>query len=399
MWSNPAATYSSYKRARAFNKAPLKLQSRIQSGSSLPMQTVGRMYFKGSGTVNFFDQNPGTNAFSPSDQIFTLNNVRSVTTTTIANMQNFRGSFSYRKLWQMMYQEALVLGSSAKFRINKPLYPSQVIAVRPTDDGGVAAGELPADATYGFWYIRYHYARAGADGANVPVGAPLRQHDLGLWANMRDFQQDASVTYVRDKLPKTTRICQQFNHIPHDGLVRDLWGGEPAALRGPITYEMEFSNKPITFNVKYSAKKHFQDQNVLRNGSWSNISPTGPADPGIANSFQVKIGYIAFDSVGRPAYCVPVDGQFRRFVELEIEYCCALRTPLSRPWDPLPNNQPNRMPNPLDVPNPAFADAEDIDLPNIPDDITAEADTGHEADDESTNEVDALIEQTQALTL
>lgn len=43
----------SFKRIRKYNNAKLSLQSRLQSGSSLPYQTAARFYWKGSGTINF----------------------------------------------------------------------------------------------------------------------------------------------------------------------------------------------------------------------------------------------------------------------------------------------------------------------------------------------------------
>lgn len=122
------------------------------------------------------------------------------------DLENFRGAFSYKPVWSQFYAEALVLGSRLSLRLTRPLYPrfaSHIFngedptgnLVPPTDIRNTMM--VPADAMYGFWYIRVRYCRA-FDGdeprAADYVGHPVTNHDTAIWRNMRDFQSDASVS-------------------------------------------------------------------------------------------------------------------------------------------------------------------------------------------------------------
>ncbi|MEM2002795.1 MAG: hypothetical protein QXT77_09140, partial [Candidatus Methanomethylicaceae archaeon] len=112
-----------------------------------------------------------------------------------------------------MYSEALVTGSIMKIIIRRPVYPEQLVPIvtSGTDQGRY----IPTTPSQGFWYIRYCYNRATDQSPPPPhtsVGHPVvnsngtSARDVSIWASMRDFMVDPTVTWVRDRPPKVTSL-------------------------------------------------------------------------------------------------------------------------------------------------------------------------------------------------
>lgn len=110
----------------------------------------------------------------------------------------------------------------------------------------------------------------------------------------------------------------------------------PASAYGwptTTTYEVSYSNMPVRWTVKYSARKHLMDTNLYRNGIWQPLTPPANIErlPG-DKAFYVKFGYVAFDATGKLCFTVPIDRIALRQVEAEIQYFITLRDPLVEPW-------------------------------------------------------------------
>lgn len=246
---------------------------------------------------------------------------------------------------------------------------------------------------YGFWYCRYRYIRS-SDGVFLDsdiIGHKVDTNDFLLWENMRDFMADATVTWKRDKLPRVTKMAYSVNNNPgdlgpehfdeaegdqqmvtlqnnageitqfprsattiHDARLtrtEGLFASDAArsyermttgqqtkqvhAAPMTTTYEVSYSNMPVTWNIKYSARKHLMDTNLYRNGIWQSMTPDsifGPERLPEEKDFLVKFGYVAFDASGTLCFTTPIDRIHLRSVEAEIQYFVTLRDPIVDPW-------------------------------------------------------------------
>lgn len=368
--------YRSFKRIRPYNKGRLSLQARMQSGASLPLQTFARFYWRGSRTIDFLNSPTADNPQN-TDLVFCLNNLHRPTYNYTTG--NLAGTFSYEHVWRLLYTEALVLGSRLSLTIRKPMYPGTLASVRTLTNPSTAESRVlavPANAMYGYWYMRVNYVRA-ADQVSTPgdfVGHDVVQNDALLWANMRDFQQDASVSWKRDKLPRVTKLGNMFPAAslnPTNYSPVTLYSGN---VQPQQYYEVEYKNMPIRWSAKYSAKKHHMETNILRNGLWQSLDrPATPALLPPDRAFYVKFGYVAFDSTGLLCYTMPIDRINHRQIEAEIQYFCALREPRVSPW------QPTLIPASLGLRAEAYEDDALLDLaddafPDLPDGFDEELD-------------------------
>lgn len=361
-------------RARFSNRGTLALQSRLQGGGSLPMETHARFYWKGSGTIDFRGAPDGSSQQDQDDQnrdqALSLVNVHlpilnSTNTGTGFDLTNFVGDFSYKDIWKLLYSECLVLGSRMRYVIRRPLYPQNLSLIEPRSRVTTQHNRsVPSNASAGFWYMRYYYFRAdhndGTGSHYDQVGYPTSDDDSTLWANMRDFMADASVTWQRDKLPKMTKLSNTVysnpnapNHQTSDENANPIYdtsgdatrttqrmyseSNRPSNINPPIsqTYELEFSNRPIYFTAKYSLRKHRRSRDVNRTGFWQDLSDTSSGHVPVHDDFRVKFGYIAFNSNGTTAFTVPLDRHSQRHIEAEIQYFVRLRTPRVTPWNPI----------------------------------------------------------------
>jgi len=366
----------SFKRPRKFNKGKLRLQKSLMNGSSLPFETSTRLFWRGSGNIQFGVYQTD-DAHQIADQTFTLNNIAGPTIMppSGAGSENLKGKFAYRDVWAGFYKYAAVSGSKITIKLTRPIYPTAVRNVDYASSALLGLSTNPrADMTHGFWYLRYRYRKPigtsaqGGQGTPIQdttmVGHPIMNNqfpDYNNWANMRDFMIDPTVLWFRDKMPRATKM-----HYSRGGIDRSA--NNQHLLFGPgglgiedntprLTYELEFNNKPTTLVGAFSAKKHFgfqstreylntitvYDASNLHPYTWQPtatmpFTPLIPQTPSVAqrnvwdNNFMVYIGYIGFNHDGIPCSTVPPDGIAHRNVEISHVMKVHLRDPQVQPW-------------------------------------------------------------------
>lgn len=329
------------KNMRLYNKGILALQQRLQSGGQLPHQTFARMFWRGSNTCYFTVADiVGT----PS--AFTIGHVnrRSFCLNQLARSPNldaqvntststgFNHLVTYANIWRTLYEEYQVRGAKIKIKISPNFYPSVIGTISPVTSQD---NHVPLNAQPGYWYIRVYYNRAADSSATTydSVGKPIVasvstsiDDKTENWNNLREFLSDPTVTYRRD----TTQIRTKL-HLHTDNT--DIGDAAISSTQLPnnagATYEIEKSNKSVYLSTVFSARKHFMDKNVNRNQPWFTWNDQLPDH----NQFNIRFGYIGFDSTGQVAYHTPLDRDFKRFVEVEIDYFVALRKPRIDPHD------------------------------------------------------------------
>lgn len=389
-----------FKRPRRFNRGKLRLQSAFMHGRSLPQETSTHVFWRGSGTVDLRAQK-GTQGLI--DTTFCLNTLNGPTVkysgpsihpptdavSKLRQMTNLRGSYSYRDVWASLYSQYMVTGARISIRLTRPLYPS--ILKNPGRGSLVDAQSSDVNNTNcmmtGFWYLRYHYVRSLIDPkkpveSGAVVGHPMLAHESALgasdlpevhnWSSIRDFMQDPTVLWFRDKLPKATKVhyttssvsmnnAANNNLIPDTNLFPEGFQGRP---NDTMSYEVEYSNRAVKLIGAFSLRKHSDDKNMLRNGDWMPMSYPGVdkdrraplglqsmvtlrtngfpdasapfTEAGFVNTypFFVRFGYIGFDQTGTPLTCIPPDNIPQRNIEVSCDYKVRLRSPKVEPWTP-----------------------------------------------------------------
>lgn len=354
--------YKDRKKMRRYNKGSMALQSRMQSGSSLPEETRCRFVWRGSCVINVTgrrDQNQTVpNSNGQRDQCFVMNDIwypygsrELFLAETNYRFHNMSEPIAYQSVWAKLYKECLVTGSKLTLRISRPAYPQYIAHLKPSHGnewegtgpgapGTIGSGTMmvPTEAMYGFWYLRVHYTRNGGGYSPETVGHdPLVSQP---WGNMREFMQDASVSYKRDKLPKYTKMGylgeQSDTTLPYGATLTQsavpLFASGGAG-RQPY-YEIQLSNMPVKWTHTYSARKHLGISDLRMNLTWQALQyETYPPQTPSGQRYTVKFGYVAFDDTGTVCYACPIDRIPQRQVEAEIQYHCLLRKPTVRPWD------------------------------------------------------------------
>lgn len=368
---------STFKKSRGFSRKTtnagrkLDLQMCMQSGRSMPDTSFCRLYYRGSGCITFgnLDAGGGANLAVAMDNTFRLNHLGGVVppeALAIGSNHGFNGQYSYQNLWHTLYHRYSVLGSKTRFRLTPPAWPASLapsyISSHSSVSGPLRANTVPFNAVHGFWYMRHHYWRRSkvpASGTPLPgfnvdgfkeIGHPMNNaiNEVSLWANMRDFLADPTVTWQRDKLPKVHSIeatvqCPVGATGSNQGLMRPYLEGpgniQPAMIptlgqSSSFSYRMSFSNKPVLFRCTYSQKKHLGVEHPITEGEFYEFqdSNSTPSPPPKEELFSVRLGYIAFNDTGLVAYNVPMDRCTYRQLEAEIEYFVALKGPKHVPW-------------------------------------------------------------------
>lgn len=324
------------KTMRRFNTAKLSLQSRLQNGGALPNTTFARLFWRGScnmllATNHKTNVTPiPANVVSVEQRTLCLNDLSSSPSYAF----HLQHPVTYSAMWQTLYKRYQVLGSKVKLKINPSFYPNYMSGnsrdkvVTPAGYAGLDTG-IPNNAQPGYWYIRAHYHRS-SDGSNFdPVGHPITKKPSVSdpmteehWDNLRDFLSDPTVTFKKDMTNIRTKL-----HLTGTQNLLNNTAMEAVNNTSSTTYEIETTTKPIYLSCGFSAKKHFQDKNPLRNQPFLAWNENLAED----YRFQVRFGYIGFDSSGKIAYHIPIDRNLSRFVEIEINYFVALREPRITP--------------------------------------------------------------------
>lgn len=316
------------KTMRRYNSGKLSLQQRLQNGGALPNTTFARLFWRGSRAIAFGCIAPGAPVGTSSAQV----RIRTMCLNDISQSPNYAASLNqpitYAPMWKSLYNKFLVLGAKLKVKINPTYYPERFATTTNTDS--TSDSKVPRDAQPGYWYIRAYYKR-NKDGEGE-VGHPIKPsadgedpHQENWWPNLREFLSDPTVTYVKDVTNVKTKM-----HVHHTANILDNASGP---ISNPPTtnfsYEIETSTKPVYLTCNFSAKKHFQDKNTLTDRDFISWDESLAID----QRFEVRFGYIGFNSVGNVAYHIPIDRNTNRMCEMEVQYFVALREPKITPHD------------------------------------------------------------------
>lgn len=312
------------KGIRRNNVGLLHLQKRIQSGDALPNQTFARFYYRGSETLDMGVTSTNDPLYS-SQRMFCLNDVSSspyqysALTDSISTAGGLRGQIMYKELWSSLYSEYQILGAKMNITFKSCVFPSHIASIVP---GAAINRAIPLNAQPGYYYARVYYERNGD-----PVGHPIdintgTHQQQNFWPHLRDFLADPTVTWKRDLTNLRSKI-----HVTQDDTSRQLATDRtntiPIYPSTSLSYELETSNKPVRLTVNFSAKKNFQDKNILHNGPFVDWT-SNVAQPG---RFMVYFGYIGFNAMGNTAYHMPIDRQVQKTVDVDIVYFACLRGP------------------------------------------------------------------------
>lgn len=346
-----------YKPVRRHNTGPLQLQSRLQSGDSLPNMTFARLKWRGSGGLSFATNS----AQDVGRRSFCLNEL-SANGPALATHSGLDHGPTYLPLWEKLYEEYMVFGSKFTVKIS-PMVQSTLIAAK-TQTGGTAFYSVPANAQPGYWYIRVYYKRnTPSDEIGYPIqpGTSTTIDDKleDYWPSLREFLSDPTVTYKKDRTVVRNKL-----HQHHTGDLGSTTSGNiPTNSTSSFSTEIESHNKPVTLSIKFSAKKDFKDKNIMQNFPWMDFN-SSLADP---YRFHVRYGYIGFNSNGNVAYHIPVDRQVSKFCETEIEYFVGLRNPLIGPHtETMPASNRMAMDEPMEIPDEEEFFAEEDEPQEIP---------------------------------
>lgn len=363
-------------KIRRNNTGKLSLQNRIQNGLSLPKTTFARLQWRGSNVISTACANPtytGTSTISMSNRTFCLNDI-SFSPTTSSSMNHL---VNYAHLWKSLYSEHQVLGASATFKISPTSLPQYQTSTTPPPNDYTHSFQLPLNVKHGFWYARVNYHRASNNStpgdevghrineAATKVTDPNDNKTEDLWKSMRDFLTDPTVTFKKD-----SSYVRQKMHV-HTEIPLDKTLTGTTSFPGSNTktsYEIESSTKPVILKVNFSAKKNFQDNNVMRNQPWQ----TWNTSVSIPNRFLVRIGYIAFGPDGNIAYHIPLSRNPSAVLETDIKYFVAMRDPLISPsTEQLSGQRMMSLPDDIgemdyfEEPNVELDNNEEITLPDL----------------------------------
>lgn len=326
------------KKARRNNRGRLNIQRSFTTGGSLPQETSTRVFWRGSGVIDITRQTSGgIGSTNWIDQTFCLSSITGPVLATVpaTNIPStLRGRIAYAEQWISLYNQAIITGSKIRVVIRNTLYPQRLAKViTPSQVAGGSHG-LPPNMMHGFWYIRYYYARYNAQ-ATVDhiVGFPPSATVNGHWHSMRDFMTDTTVTWVRDRLPKATKMHYTAPRAAQTTVHDNLF---PEQDEGSVTYEVEYSNKPIKLIAAYSRRKHTgadMDDVLWEQINGLNSMTTYTAPTSKAPHFYVTYGYVGFTADGSICVHTPADRLPDKQVEVTYVARLRLRNPKVEPWD------------------------------------------------------------------
>jgi len=330
-----------FKKMRRYNRAPLMLYKRLVTGQPLPESTFAKLHWRGSGNLTFVVNTaaPSAPGNIPFQRSLVLNDIRgSPMMGSFAPTSPWLEPFRYFALWKLLYRDYLVLGAKIRVSIKQTSWPIRIAGPEP-DTSNFLENSVPLNAQPGYYYIRCYYFRASpviGGGARDSVGHPIdtsaQSKSEQYWSCLSEFLQDTTVTWKKD--PITIRRKLAFST---PAVIQNNSEGEFAMYpTSAVNYEVECSSKPIVLTAGFSAKKHWEDTNILRNGPWRNLM-SGAALPDV-DQFRVRFGYIGFDASGQVSYHIPLDRQPERFAEIDVKYAVAWRTPLMDAEGPITEN-------------------------------------------------------------
>lgn len=300
----------------------------------------------------------------------------------------------YLDAWNSLYEQYQIFRSTCKLTITPPANP-YIFAGLSGDANNITGRTDPTDATAydeqrvwgsvtaarnahcGYWYVRVRYVRQNVAVKVDPtthalvsesafVGHPVHPLDNRQsggyysatddhWGSLRDFLSDATVSWQKDRMPKTTRVVTNVSYPTTTGIVHDSaistsgihtnndgYQTEATSEYRPIiaapqsitsmSFEQDYSTRPVNFNVTFSAKQHFALSNPMRDGRWFDFSKRMDDTDHDDWSFRFLVGYISFDASGRVAHHIPLDRLQWRNITCEMKYFVGLRKPKVFPF-------------------------------------------------------------------
>jgi len=404
----PSLYKKKFKPMRRFNRGRLALQNRLQMGLTLPNRTFARFFWRTSCECNTFSANPKYSgaAILPSDialRTMIIDNLEhrftpsSNVSTLIGESSAWPNPTVYNKpvwynLMTQLYNQYMVLGSKLTITIKPTTFPDYTpsaltLAHVPVPNTTWATlNSLPLNVKAGFWYVRCFYTRySGLSGgqsdqvghfishvATNPSTSMTDAHTEQWWPTMREFLNDPTVTWKRDKTVVRQKL-QVHSERSVDPVTRDT--SFPGT--NTTTREIECSTRPVTLTVNFSNRKHYGNQDPTRSRQYQTFGsgfPTGTGSTGSPGYFNVRWGYAAFNDNDECVYQVPLSRNPRVSVDYEIKYFVSLQDPRIGPDDPVPVVAPAMMKE--------FAGEDDIDDDEFVRDLLDPLEEGEEVDSE-----------------
>lgn len=303
---------------RPYNRARWSISSFLSGGAPLPKMTFLKMRFYSQKNVVFTGE-----TLAKRTRVVALNSIADHWIHGMTDTNAQAGVWQYLDIFRTFYSEYMVLGAKTRIRISKNIHAPFLQPLNPVVNAS-APSSVYTPSTEGYWYIRCYYHRA--DG--TPVGRVIT-HDGNFtenWRTVQQFMQDPTITFFRDS---------SVGRRVKTGFV--LPAAEPAnaqiavpnmGLTGQQFYvEYENYNKSVNFNVTFSYKKHFQDNNPLRNGRWGAFEDSMSEEL----SFMLYVGYISFSGDNIYFSQTPLDRDANRLMTVDTTLFVGVQGPRITP--------------------------------------------------------------------
>lgn len=307
------------KGVRRYNKGPLQLAMRMSTGGTLPYDTRISLYTRMEKNLTF-NNHPGENK--------TRTWKMSSLFRPWANVPGSGVAAEWLALVRQLYKKYLVTGAKLTVEV-KPTFWQQAV-VRASEDL-VQDMTVPLQVGEGYWYLRLYYKRDNMEIGHY-MGMPFTgmNHDNvgteNVWKTKAEFLADPTVNWKKDTtvIRQRTQVC---SHEENTALVLPNHGTEaPLYPNKTINYEIESSRKIIRLSQTFSYKKHFMDNNYMKNATFKSLVPD---IEDAEKQFLVRLGYIAFKQgyAGTTAFHVPIDRNNVREVTWNMQQNVRLREP------------------------------------------------------------------------
>lgn len=322
------------KNMRPNNTGAFSIGRFMSTGGALPNTTFVRLRYRSSSEVHFRGS-----ASNQSSRVFVANCLASFWGSAATSVENREG-WMYWDTFKQFYEKYLVLGSRTVFRVQRPMFPEALANL-----GGSSGGTNVRSGTMvGYWYVRVFYQRGGENvGHYMETNGDF--NETSYWPNQRSFLSDPTVTWIKDFSNVKFKTGFTLPCVPQDTIqpsVPPETISDQPSLMYRFNVEYEGNNRPVRLSVNFSYKKHFQDNNALKNGHFLFFDSRHTDADVLASSFKpflFMVGYVAFDASGINAGVVPVDRCFMRTLSVDSYAYCALKspriTPHGGPVDPL----------------------------------------------------------------
>lgn len=311
---NTFARKTGYRRVRRRQRANARgsirsLYRKMITGESLPYIAFGKARLN-----QVFTQN-----FTPTitQPTYVLNSLAPQVLTGATDI-------NYNGLYNLLYQEYLVLGAKLRLKIIPNTPPA--LGSDATRINQQTTGNSTANGSNGYWYLRYYYPGRVAGDTDSIIGVPITNQEAtdsvlaARWAREIDFLQDRSVVFSRDGRSWYTALHESRNDA-NDAYLN-------------LTSELGVWNrdKGVTLSFGFSARKIYRMPSILSGASGQASTDENPfwapfnSDPSVP--LMVRLGYVSFFyQAGTPTlrFYPTLSQSFKIYGA--IDYFCAFRRP------------------------------------------------------------------------